>query len=94
LTTSLSADIRMIMAKTYVTNRPLQVAFKEAGLSRAEIAEQMATKVKVKNMKHFRNWLDQVIEGHILVSALRARIIEDVTGGKITASMLRPDIFA
>jgi DNA-binding transcriptional regulator YdaS (Cro superfamily) len=40
-----------------------------------------------------RNYIDQVVGGHVIVSAKRAKEIERATLGRISAKLLRPDIF-
>jgi hypothetical protein len=51
--------------------------------------QALANAMRVSNKKT----LYQIAEGRLLVSALRARAIEQYTNGKVSAKVLRPDIF-
>lgn len=46
----------------------------------------------ILNVKR-RNYVDQVAGGHVIVSAVRAKEIEKATCGRVSAKLLRPDIF-
>lgn len=53
---------------------------------------------RMKDGKHTksvcsRNYIDQVVSGHVKPSAKRARHIEKATLGRVPAKLLRPDIF-
>lgn len=62
--------------------KPLKKAFKE--IDRYQLAMQLNSSVR---------YIDQVANGLNLVSPRRALIIEELTKGKLKASLLRPDIF-
>lgn len=47
----------------------------------------------VKSLKSSKNTVDQIANGLLAVSGTRARRIEVLTGGKVPAAVLRPDIF-
>lgn len=74
-----------------------QTAVKEAfeGIDRAKLAEALQGLKGSAGKKHIctRNYIDQIVGGHIVVSAKRAREIERLTLGRVPAKMLRPDIF-
>jgi DNA-binding transcriptional regulator YdaS (Cro superfamily) len=46
-----------------------------------------------KKLRVARNYIDQIAMGHKQVSPSRAIIIEGLTENKLTAELLRPDIF-
>lgn len=48
----------------------------------------------VKALGSTDNTFSQVVNGLIVVSPLRARQIERLTGGQVKAEVLRPDIFS
>lgn len=70
------------MAKITIDKNKIKSAF--AGVDRERLA---------KKIKSSRNTIDQVATGLLVVSASRARAIEKATSGKVSASVLRPDIF-
>ncbi len=47
----------------------------------------------VKALKSSENTVDQIANGLLIVSPKRAVVIETLTGGKVPAVVLRPDIF-
>lgn len=54
--------------------------------------------VDIKKLARFLgstdNTLSQIVNGLIVVSPLRALQIEELTGGKVKAKVLRPDVFS
>ncbi len=54
------------------------------GVDRKELAEKIGSS---------RNTIDQIARGHSITSAMRAKLIEHATNGRVPATVLRPDIF-
>lgn len=76
------SNIAKKKVKNKINKKAIKAAF--AGVDRDKL---------VLDIKSSRNTIDQVAAGLLIVSARRAREIEDATDGKVPASVLRPDIF-